>query len=313
MSIYLVCSDLVYYIPTSHFIAPQKELQWNLVIRRSLGPWKLPCYIRFLISGQRNIKSWDQQNYLVIRGFCYIGPLYNKVTLYIENVPYTVKSNKGQILAVYSENTTNSPFISDTGTLYLVVYTELKHWSLYKRNTFWILREGPKSLCILIWLPQGYIMRVQSFLWFQTFLLFTKPHFQTFNALKSTSFQVFQIISHFFQTFSHRCSHTPAVFSPDIKGRWRGGGGGGGDSDLSLFWSHTYIHVWRTLYFVLSVPRCDTLGRFTNLYSVILTAKRISKGRPSNLPVDAIFCISVVKIWKLSQLQNLRIKLFFGW
>ena len=24
-------------------------LQWNLVITRSLGPWKLPCYIRFLI------------------------------------------------------------------------------------------------------------------------------------------------------------------------------------------------------------------------------------------------------------------------
>ena len=26
-------------------------LQWNLIITRSLGPWKLPCYIRFLISG----------------------------------------------------------------------------------------------------------------------------------------------------------------------------------------------------------------------------------------------------------------------
>ena len=31
----------------------------------------------------RNIKSWDQQNYLVIRGFCYIWPLYNEVPLYI--------------------------------------------------------------------------------------------------------------------------------------------------------------------------------------------------------------------------------------
>ena len=30
------------------------------------------------------------------------------------------------------------------------------------------------------------------------FLIFTKPHFQTFNALKSTSFQSFQIISDFF-------------------------------------------------------------------------------------------------------------------
>ena len=34
------------------------------------------------VQKQRNIKSWDQQNYLVIRGFCYIRPLYNKVPLY---------------------------------------------------------------------------------------------------------------------------------------------------------------------------------------------------------------------------------------
>ena len=30
----------------------------------------------------RDIKRWDQQNYLVIRGFCYIQPLYDKVPLY---------------------------------------------------------------------------------------------------------------------------------------------------------------------------------------------------------------------------------------
>ena len=29
----------------------QLLLQWNLVITRTLGPWRLPCYIRFLISG----------------------------------------------------------------------------------------------------------------------------------------------------------------------------------------------------------------------------------------------------------------------
>ena len=34
------------------------------------------------VQKQRNIKSWDQQNYLVIRGFCYIRPLYNEVPLY---------------------------------------------------------------------------------------------------------------------------------------------------------------------------------------------------------------------------------------
>ena len=35
------------------------------------------------VKKQRNIKSWDQQNYLVIRGFCYIRPRYNEVPLYI--------------------------------------------------------------------------------------------------------------------------------------------------------------------------------------------------------------------------------------
>ena len=37
-------------------------------------------YIR--VKKQRYIKSWDQQNYLVITGFCYIRPLYNEVSLY---------------------------------------------------------------------------------------------------------------------------------------------------------------------------------------------------------------------------------------
>ena len=37
-------------------------------------------YIR--VKKQRYIKSWDHQNYLVVRGFCYIRPLYNEVPLY---------------------------------------------------------------------------------------------------------------------------------------------------------------------------------------------------------------------------------------
>ena len=35
------------------------------------------------VKKQRNIKRWDQQNYLVIRGFCYIRPRYNEVPLYM--------------------------------------------------------------------------------------------------------------------------------------------------------------------------------------------------------------------------------------
>ena len=42
--------------------------------------YQVSYYIR--VQKQRNIKSWDQQNYLVIRGFCYIRPLYNEVALY---------------------------------------------------------------------------------------------------------------------------------------------------------------------------------------------------------------------------------------
>ena len=42
--------------------------------------YQVSPYIR--VKKQRNIKSWDQQNYLVIKGFCYIRPLYNEVPLY---------------------------------------------------------------------------------------------------------------------------------------------------------------------------------------------------------------------------------------
>ena len=42
--------------------------------------YQVSCYIR--VEKQRNIKSWDQQNDLVIRWFCYIRPLYNEVPLY---------------------------------------------------------------------------------------------------------------------------------------------------------------------------------------------------------------------------------------
>ena len=43
--------------------------------------YQVSHYIR--VKKQRNIKRWDQQNYLVIRGFCYIRPLYNEVPLYM--------------------------------------------------------------------------------------------------------------------------------------------------------------------------------------------------------------------------------------
>ena len=47
--------------------------------------YQVSHYIR--VKKQRDIKSWDQQNYLVIRGFCYIRPLYNEVPLYSIRFP----------------------------------------------------------------------------------------------------------------------------------------------------------------------------------------------------------------------------------
>ena len=43
--------------------------------------YQVSHYIR--VKKQRNIKRLDQQNDLVIRGYCYIWPLYNEVPLYM--------------------------------------------------------------------------------------------------------------------------------------------------------------------------------------------------------------------------------------
>ena len=55
-------------------------VQRNLVITRTLGPWKLPCYCRVKEKG--DIKILNAQNFLIIRGFCHIRTLYSEVPLY---------------------------------------------------------------------------------------------------------------------------------------------------------------------------------------------------------------------------------------
>ena len=55
--------------------------------------YQVSHYIR--VRKQRNIKNWDQKDYLVIRGFFYIRPLYNEVPL------YQVNSVETAILFVY--------------------------------------------------------------------------------------------------------------------------------------------------------------------------------------------------------------------
>ena len=77
-----------------------------------------------------------------------------------------------------------------------------KHWvktSIASSKCRWLFRFYPGQklstvkTCIMVICRD---VRVQILIWFQTFLLFTKSKFQTFNALKSTSFlQAFQINS----------------------------------------------------------------------------------------------------------------------
>ena len=65
------------------------SVQWTLVITNSLGQVKLLCYIKIVLypgcknnKMQRNFELWDQENYFVISGFCYISVLYNESPLY---------------------------------------------------------------------------------------------------------------------------------------------------------------------------------------------------------------------------------------
>ena len=57
--------------------------------------YQVSHYIR--VKKQRNIKSWDQQNYLVIRGFCYIRPRYNEVPLHFDMVDFSDHFNHDNI------------------------------------------------------------------------------------------------------------------------------------------------------------------------------------------------------------------------
>ena len=92
-----------------------------------------------------------------------------------------------------------TPKMSQSGPL--IYWITHMHWSLHCHKL--------KSLNMFKQIFRD--VRVQILIWFQTFLLFTiEPHFQTFNALKITSFQAFQIISNFFsQTLAH-----PWIFDP---------------------------------------------------------------------------------------------------
>ena len=76
----IVCAD---FVGTKHprtMLSDTVEPRYNEV----LGTMKITLLYQvshIRVKKQRNIKSWDQQNYLVMRGFRYIRPLYNEVPL----------------------------------------------------------------------------------------------------------------------------------------------------------------------------------------------------------------------------------------
>ena len=74
-----------------------QSIQWNLIITEVLGTMKnylvISGFSLYQVKKTKKYKEWDQQNYLVIRGFCYIRPLYNEVPLY-----YQVKGKLQTIL-----------------------------------------------------------------------------------------------------------------------------------------------------------------------------------------------------------------------
>ena len=72
-----------HYSPKLHFGFKHKilfeswyiKIQWNLVITRSLGPWKLPCYVRFVIISGEKTKQYKELGPAKL-------PCYKRVLLY---------------------------------------------------------------------------------------------------------------------------------------------------------------------------------------------------------------------------------------
>ena len=106
--------------------------------------YQVSHYIR--VKKQRNIKSWDQQNYLVIRGFCYIRPRYNEVPLYMKRY-HNKETPHNRHLIVFN--------------LWPCTFFILKFQTLPKLNShksvknvpIWKLHKKSISVCFLMFWP----------------------------------------------------------------------------------------------------------------------------------------------------------------
>ena len=93
--------------------------------------YQVSHYIR--VKKLRNKKNRDQQNYLVIRGFCYIRPLNNEVPLY-----YVYENIEGSIFCSYA--TTANVIIFWHSNIYtninnITLTCVVNNGSLYSLNT----------------------------------------------------------------------------------------------------------------------------------------------------------------------------------
>ena len=121
--------------------------------------------IKLLYQVSHYTKGWDQQNYLVIRGFCYIRPLYNEVPLYNEKPVYTVDSHFNELLgpkkfAFYNETLLYQGYKNNTTHTFSINFCEFyakfskcefKNQQKYLRYfvcTFWTCRSCVLAMCV---------------------------------------------------------------------------------------------------------------------------------------------------------------------
>ena len=97
-----------------------------------------------MVKKQRNVKSCDPQNYLVIIGFCYIRPLYNKVPLYQGNfhglkVLHITRFHCIKIMKVLKVIVCNGRRVSEylrEGDETIIIPNRLKRCGLYEKEGF---------------------------------------------------------------------------------------------------------------------------------------------------------------------------------
>ena len=121
---------------------------WNLIITRSWTRkitllYQVSHYIR--VQKQRNIKSWDQQNYLVITGFCYIRPLYNEVPLYFYAIS-TFFARHGTLPVGFRRPALGCPVRLSNRDMCLLTEYKGKRKNIYKSQIFQEFQYSGTSL-----------------------------------------------------------------------------------------------------------------------------------------------------------------------